>query len=318
MEFMPIFQRMVELFIIILVGYIIARLKIMNTDGKKSLSKLVLNVTMPCTILSSVLASDNLPEADRILQLLCIAFLSYIPLWILGIITPKLLGLKGSKHGIASFAILFGNVGFIGYPVTQAIYGNEALFYTSVFNMPFNLLCYSLGVYMLKKHNDTGEDVRFQFHLKNLITPALIASLLAILIALTKIRLPEVVCSPISLIGAITTPAALMIIGITLSEMKFREMFQSAKAYLFTIICVIISPLVTYLLFAPFTSGLTLRIAVILAAMPVATSGTMLCLEYKCDEKFMAQITFLTTLFTIITIPAIAVIMEKAEILFPL
>lgn len=313
MDFLPIFQKMVELFIIIIIGYIIAKAGVVNKQGKQVISKLVLTVTMPCTILSSVINSNSLPGPSEILSLLVIAFLSYVPLFLLALLTPRVLRLKGSKHGVASFAILFGNVGFIGYPVTQAIYGDEALFYTSVFNMPFNLICYSLGVYMLKKYNDNGdaESTKMTLNVRSLITPAFVASTIAIILALVSVKLPAVICEPVGLIGNITTPAALIVIGVTLSEMKVAEMFNNVKAYLVTIFCIIISPVITYLIFAPFTSGLALRIAVILAAMPVATSGTMLCVEHKCDEKFMAQVTFLTTLFTIVTIPVTAVILER-------
>jgi hypothetical protein len=90
--------------------------------------------------------------------------------------------------------------------------------------------------------------------------------------------------------------------------MPIAEMFNNGKAYLVTFISVIVTPVVMYLIFAPFTASdpLLLGETVIISAMPVATAGTMLCVEYGGDEKFMAQITFLSTLVSVVSIPVIA------------
>ena len=88
-------------------------------------------------------------------------------------------------------------------------------------------------------------------------------------------------------------------------------MSSNAKAYLFTIVSLIITPLVTFAIYRPFTQDdpMLLGVAVIISAMPVATAGTMLCVEYEGDEKLMAQVTFLTTVLSVITIPMLAVIL---------
>ena len=316
MNFLPIFQKMVELFLIIILGYFATKVGVMNQQGKQNFSKLVLNVTMPCTILSSVVNSTTLPGTKEILYTLLIALLSYVLLFVIAFLAPKIMGLSKQQKGVAFFALMFGNVGFIGFPVIDAIYGADAVFYASVFNMPFNLLAYSLGVYVLKKDSlAEGANNQSSLSLKKLfLTPALISSIVSILIALLKLNLPALLCEPIGIVGNITTPAALLIIGCTLAEMPVAEMFNNAKAYLVSFFCIIVSPALTLLVFHPFTSGITLKVAVIMAAMPVATAGTMLCVEHKCDEKFMAQITFLTTLLTVVTIPLCAVFMETLGI----
>ena len=311
MSFFPIFTKMVELFLILIIGYIAAKAGIINKDVKQAISKLILYVTMPCTILSSVINSTTLPGTSEIIYVLGIAFLSYVILFILALLTPKVLGLKESQVGVAFFAVMFGNVGFIGFPVTEAIYGRDAVFYASIFNMPFNLLAYSLGVYMLRKHSGNDDSGKIDLSFKKLfLTPALISSVVSIILALTKLSVPGIIGEPIGLVSNITTPGALIIIGAALAEMPFLQMFQDLKAHLLSFLCIVVSPAVTYLCFTPFTSGMPLKIAVLMAAMPVATAGTMLCVEHQCDEEFMAKGTFLTTLFTIPTIPCIAMLME--------
>ena len=103
---------------------------------------------------------------------------------------------------------------------------------------------------------------------------------------------------------------ALLIIGATLAQMKVSEMFGNVYAYVITAVNILISPAITYALFHPFlTDPMALRIAVIMDAMPVATTGTMLCVDLGGDEKFMAQMTFISTAATVFTIPIIAMLL---------
>jgi hypothetical protein len=329
MNFLSVFAKMVELFLIIILGYIATKIGVMNRTVKASLSKIILNISMPCTILASVMMADSLPGVSQILRLLAVSFLTYGVLFVLAKVTAFALRMKGSEKAAAEFGILFANVGFIGFPVTYAIFGESSTFYTSVFNMPFNLLCYSLGVYLIKKGNqeDMISEKKAGTVLENagnqesktkkslakatadlLLNPGLIAAVIGLVMALVAWQGPLLVGETCELVGGITTPGALLIIGAALAEMPIAEMFNNGKAYLVTFISVIVTPVVMYLIFAPFTASdpLLLGETVIISAMPVATAGTMLCVEYGGDEKFMAQITFLSTLVSVVSIPVIA------------
>lgn len=302
--------KMIELFIIILVGYGTSKLGVLNVQVKASLSRLILNVAMPCTILASVLTSETLPDATTIFRLLIVSFLTYIILFLLAKLTARVLRLKGTQKGAAEFGIMFSNVGFIGFPVTAAVFGSSAIFYTSVFNMPFNLLCYSVGILMLQNGNDGQKMDRtiLMDTVKKALNPGFFSAVIALALALMKFQGPAWIGDTTELIGGITTPGALLIIGMALAEMPVKDMFSNVKAYIFTVISVVVTPLVMYLIFRPFVSAdpLLLGVMTIISAMPVATAGTMLCVSYGGDEKFMAQVTFLTTLASVVTIPVFA------------
>ena len=319
MDFFPIFMKMVELFLIIVIGYVATKLNVMNPVIKTSLTKVILNIALPCTILASVMTTTNMPNNKEIFLSLGISFLSYGVFFVLSKIIPPLLRLKGRARAAAEFGIIFANVGFIGYPVTQAIFGMDCTFITCLFNMPFNLICYSYGVYILEKANisstSDSKNSSSSFSSKELakliINPALVASIICITMALLKISGPKFIGETLSTVGSITTPGALLIIGSALAQMKFTEMFNNIPSYLVSISCVVLTPLVIYGILFSFLQNypLILGEAVIISAMPVATSGTMLCVEHGGDETFMAQITFLSTLLSIITIPLIATIL---------
>jgi len=320
MDFFAVLQRMVELFLIIVIGYGVRKAGVINTEGRSVLSKLVLNISLPATILSSVMNASKLPETGELLMILLVAVLSYVVIFVFAFATPKILGVKKNQVGIYRFMMAFGNVGFIGFPVVDAIFGADAIFYASVFNLPFNVLCYSVGVAFVKQSAvgqaeasiaggaaSSAEKAGWKKYLGFLLTPCMIASVISVAMAFLQLKGPSWLGSTMSMVGGVTTPVALLIIGMALAEMPVKEMFLNPRIYLFSALRLLALPAVTYLLFRTFVSDpLLLGICTVISAMPVATSGTMLCMQYGSDEKLMAQGTFISTLFAIVTIPLVA------------
>lgn len=312
MNFISVLIKMVELFLVMIVGYIANKGKLFDREARLKVTKLVLNVTLPATILAAVMTQDNLPGASQIAQLLLVAAGSYLILFAGAFIFTKCLCVDQRQQGIYQFMFIFGNVGFIGYPVTQAIFGNRAVFYTSVFNLPFNLLVYSIGVGLIQKSAaDQTEGQTNKLSWKMLVSPCMIACYISLLMAFCNVQGPAFLGDTCDMIGDITTPAALMIIGSSLADMKIKEMFGNIRIYVFALLRLIIAPLLTFAIFRTWIQDeLLLGIAVIVAAMPVATNGTMLCLQYKGDEHLMAEGTFITTLLSMITIPLLAMAIQ--------
>lgn len=317
MDFFAVLQRMIELFLIIVIGYGVRKANVIGTEGRGILTKLVLNISLPGTILSAVMNASSLPESGELFMILLVAALSYVVLFAFAFVTPKLLGVKKEQVGIYRFMMAFGNVGFIGFPVIDAIFGAEAVFYTSVFNLPFNLLCFSVGAAFVKQSSrtaagqGTSEAAKEKWDAKKLIsllvTPCMIASVISVIMAFARLSAPEWLASTASMLGAVTTPVALLIIGMALAEMPVKDMFSNPRIYLFSALRLLALPAVTLLIFSTFVSDpLLLGICTVISAMPVATSGTMLCMQYDSDEKLMAQGTFISTLFAIVTIPIVA------------
>jgi predicted permease len=302
MNFSSVLFKMIELFIVIIIGYIGCKCKVLDKEARYKLSRIVLYITLPATILSSVLNQNELPQARQIVSLLVVAALSYVILFAAAFIFPKLLRIPKDKEGVYRFMFTFGNVGFIGFPVTEAIFGSSSIFYTAVFNLPFNLLVFSVGVTFLSKQKQ-------KISIGTFITPSMIASILAIILAFLDYKGPAIAGSLTEMIGSITTPAALMIIGSSLADMPVKDMFNNVRVYIFSLLRLIVVPLITYVVFGLFIKDtLLLGVTVIIAAMPVATNGTMLCLQYGGDEKLMAQGTFITTVLSIVTIPVLAML----------
>ena len=139
-----IVTQMIILFILVIIGYYLSKKKMMDADFDRKLSGLVINVTCPSLILSSVMG-DTLPDKEKILPLLVVGFATYVILIGLAFLLPRYLPVKSSDRGIYSFMLAFGNVGFIGYPIVASIFGASAVFYASILNFPSTLLIFVFG-----------------------------------------------------------------------------------------------------------------------------------------------------------------------------
>ena len=293
-----IVTQMITLVILVIIGYYLSKKKMMDADFDRKLSGLVINVTCPSLILSSVMG-DTLPDRKLILPLLIVGFVTYVLLIGAAFLLPRYLPVKSSDRGIYSFMLAFGNVGFIGYPIVASIFGSSAVFYASILNFPSTLLIFVFGTLFI-----SGGQGKMRFDWRTLYCPAMIASYLSILIVVTGWVPPRVISTPFILLGNVTVPAALLIIGSSIARVPIRRMFGNTAIYLMSVLRLMLVPLlILYLSRLCQVDETIANINVVLAAMPVASYGTLFCIQYQRGEVIMAEGTFLTTLLSVLSIP---------------
>lgn len=199
---------MVILLAIVLVGFVANKLGYMGGDFDKKLSALIVDITCPALILSSVMG-DTLPDRTLIPTLLIVSFLTYAVLLVLAVTLPKSYCNDPVLRGIHGFCIMFGNVGFIGYPIVASIFGHEAVFYAAILNVPNTLYIFTAGSSLI-----AGRQGSKPFNPKILVCSSMLAAYLAILIVALGIdNVPRFIAQPLTMIGNITVPGALLIIG---------------------------------------------------------------------------------------------------------
>ena len=293
---------MLILLAIVIVGYVAGKLKYMGGDFDRRLSNIIIDITCPALILSSTMGG-KLPDRSLILPLLGTSLLTYVLLTIAAWTLPRWLTKKSEDRGTVGFALMFGNVGFIGYPIVGAIFGHEAVFYAAILNVVNTLSVFTAGVMLVN-----GERQRMAFQSKILVSTPMISAYLAILIVALGIdNIPSVISQPITMIGGITVPGALLIIGSSMSRLSWRMMLGSGVVYVTTAFRLLILPLLLYIIFrAMGFDSLVVNINTLVIAMPVATYGTILCLRYGRDTALITEITFISTLLSVLTIPLVA------------
>ena len=142
-------EVMVILFIIVVLGYTLCKLSYMGDRFDQKLSSIVIDITCPALILSSVMGKE-LPDRTLILPLLGVGFLTYILLLVFGFWVPRLVSKNRDEQGMIGFALMFANVGFIGYPIVSSIFGPESIFYAALLNMPNTFFIFTAGVMLVK------------------------------------------------------------------------------------------------------------------------------------------------------------------------
>lgn len=292
---------MLTLFAIVVVGYVAGKLGYMGGTFDKRLSKLVIDITCPALILSSAM-TGQLPDRRLILPLLAISVVTYVLLTAIAWVLPRYLTQRKEWEGAMGFAIMFGNVGFMGYPVVASIFGHEAVFYAAVLNVVNTFAVFTVGTMLITGKGEV-DGPRFQ---KKVLysTPMLAAYLTMLIVALEIDQIPEFVSQPLTMIGNITVPAALLIIGSSMSNLPLRAMLGNRTVYLTTLMRLVIAPLIVFYMCTMLGfSSFVVNINTVVVAMPVATYGTILCLRHGKDTTFITEVTFFTTLLSMLTIP---------------
>jgi predicted permease len=294
-------SQMLVLFLIMLVGFCANRIGVMDGVTNRKLATLVLNVTLPATILSSSIVEGETMSSGQLVALLGAAFLCYVIFIAVSLAVPRLMGVAPECRGVYSFMMIFSNSLFLGIPVASALFGEIAVFYAALINIPFCLLLYTLGVALVAK-KDPGTTRKFQWKL--LFNPGAVAALLGLVLYALRVPVPGVLQETLSVLGKITTPGAMLIIGSTLAGIAAKNLFNDPKLYIACGVRLILFPALIRFAMAPLISDpAVLGTLVALAATPVGTNTTMVCMEYGGDYETASRGVFLSTLLSMVTMP---------------
>ena len=297
MEYSVLLQQIIIIFAIAAVGFFAAKCGIISENGNKTISKVILYLTLPAMIIASV--SDVPADFSRwdILEILLISTVSYIVLGLIGFIAPRLLNAERKDYGIYTFVTMFGNVGFMGFPILSAIFGPQAVFIAALFNLPMNLLCFTLGVLLVAPKGT-------KLQMKEFFTPSVVSSIIAPLLYPLPFTVPIAVYDGFSLLGSATIPLAMLMIGSSIARLPFKEIWNMPKLYLVSAIKLLVCPVALWLILKPFIHNpLFFGIAVVLAMMPSATNSTLLCIEYGGNELLASRCVCISTMLSALTIP---------------
>lgn len=295
MNLSTVFAKMAMLVLIMLLGYLCARIGITGPEFNQRVTPLMVKVLLPATILNSVLSVPDFSGRellDYILVMTVMVALQMLPAWFL----PRLMRTRSEDVGATRLVTAFGNVGFVGLPVVAAIFGDEMVFFASLCNIPFNLALYSCSAAQL---SPDGGRVRWQ----DVLNAPVIATLLSVVLLLSRIHVPAVIADTISTLAGATIPLSMLIIGTSLGAISVRAALTDWRVYAVSAVRLLVCPLLTWLVLRPFVSGVLLGISVLLAACPSAMLVTALCLQYERSDAFASKCIFLSTVLSAVTIP---------------
>lgn len=309
--------QMLILFTVVLLGAVARKLHLMNDDFDALLSKLVMTVTLPGMILNSVLGNSNLPDSQTIVMVMVYSTVLYIFVCLFAWVFVKVAyhGVPKPAQGAHAYLISFGNTGFIGFAVVGAIMGSDSVLYAAIYNIPYNVFLFSVGMLFIASTGDDGvaakKPVKEQLKAigKQLLSPCLISCFAAVALALFGITDDGYVGQTCNLLGQMTVPAAMLVIGSTLAKQPIKQMLNDGWSYLTSIMRLAVVPLLIFFIGGLFIHDpYILAVIVIESAMPAASSGIMMCLAYGGDTMTMSRGTFITTILSLVSLPLLAML----------
>ena len=303
MDFQVIATTMCSMIIIVIAGFVSHKRGIINEEFERKLSGFVIKVTCPALLISSTMG-DKMPDREHIPMLLLVSLLTYVILIPLAYIQPVLMRVKRDLRGMYSFMLTYSNVGFIGYPVVASIFGSDAVFYACILNVFNTITVFIWGVMFI-----SGENLKNGFRFRLFVSPAMIATYISVVIVILNLHTPKTIAMPLSILGNMTVPSSLIVIGAALAEIPTRKMVGTPHIFIMCFLKLLVLPLLVY--YAMIMIGIDTRISsinMILIAMPVASFGTMFCMQMGKDETTMSQGTFWTTLLSVVSIPLLAML----------
>ena len=300
--FSTVFSQVLVLFILILLGVIFAKTKLLKDSDVKAITDLVLYTVTPCVIIKSFVR-----EFDKtLLKNLIISFIAVFVAHIIFILVTKLLlhSKTANRQKVLQFGVIFSNCGFMSIPLLQAVLGDDGVFYGSTYIAVFQLFVWSFGIFQMG-----GKE--FITPKKLIINPGLIGFAVALVIFLLQIPVPKVIFEPISYLAALNTPLPMIIIGYHLANSNLLSGIKDLNLLFATVIKLVILPLIA--VFGFYLCGLrgTLPLALtICASAPTAAITTMFSTKFSRDTALSVRLVSVTTLLSIISMPLIVTLAQ--------
>lgn len=305
MDIMVVFQTMLKLFLLLVLGFVLFKYHIFDEYTNKKISALIVNVASPMLIISSIAGVEG-SNKSIVFLMIGAGILMYIGFIILGKIINRLFPFPKKDWPVYECMVVFANTGFMGYPVLLDVFGQEAVFYASLIHMAFNFFVYTYAIMCLTK----GDDSEFKLNFKQLLTPGIILIFVGIFIYLFDIQLPSVLMDTINSVGSLTAPLSMMMIGSSLAVYPIKDSFTDWRSYVFAFVRLMIVPFVTMIMCRLLhIDAYYANITIITNAMPVGSMVLMLATQYNANVKIVTRNIVVSTLLSVITIPIVVATM---------
>lgn len=298
-----ILNQTIIMLILIAVGVLCAKLKIISSDTNRELSKFVLQVVNPVVIFMSYQKEYE----TRLVKNLLITFaLSVLAFAVILAVAYIFVRKKDGRHTeVERFSSIYSNCAFMGIPLMSALFGDEGVFYLTAFITVFNLVVWTHGVIIISGEKNVKEVVKVFY------SPTMIAIVLGILTFFLKIKLPAVPESALNFIKEINTPMAMIVSGVTISATNVPKLLKNARLYFICLVKLIIIPAVLALVMSLFSVDEEVRMTVIVAAAsPPAAMCTLFCIKYNKNSVYASEIFTAGTILSVLTLPVIVKLTE--------
>ncbi|MBR3960835.1 MAG: AEC family transporter [Clostridia bacterium] len=295
-NFLTVAAQVLSLFIMITVGFILGKTKLLREEATPSISNLILYVATPAAILQAFLNEER--TIDKTVNLALVAVFAVVT-HLIGILIASLLikTKNADTTKVLRFGVVFSNCGYMSFPLQKALLGDIGVFYGAMYVAVFNLVMWSYGIALM------GRDKKLSLK-KVIFNPAVIAVIISVVLYLLQLKLPSVLSGAVSALSTLNTPLPMIIIGYYLSTSNLLGAVTDKRVYLTAFLRLIgIPAIMLALLLLLGVHGAPLIACTVAASAPIAAAGTMFSIKFGRDTMCSVNGVTLTTLLSIITMP---------------
>ena len=303
--------QMAVLLIVTAIGYVAAKLGYLDMNVKDKITSLLLNITLPCMIIAS---AGNLDASTLGIQVPLSLLLGAVAffLWVLvAFLFNVVFRVPKKQRPLYYFMSVCSNTSFIGIPVADALYGESAALLCSVFIMATSTLMYSVGIALLVGGGNGLSDQKSSKSqvlvvIRAVISPLTVSALLAIVLVFSGFKMPLLIQEPMDLVGSITPPVAMMLVGVIIANEKVGNVLREWRLYPYILIRQLLASAGVYVVLNFFINDpVLLGIFTVMFAMPVGSMAPMFCASYGKDAVLPAKGTILSTIASFAIVPCL-------------
>ena len=294
---MVLLEQATIMALLILLGFLCFKIKIIDDNSKKCLSAIALKVATPALIVMSFQKDFDPEKFHGLIYSLLLALITYVVAFVISYGFMR--GKQKDKTLIERFSLIYTNCAFMGIPLVQGLYGDDGVFYLTGYLVCFYLLVWTHGVIMMNNTESIGKSA-----LKALKSPALISIVVGVVFYLLQIKLPDMLSIACDYVGSLTTPLGMFVAGATIAQTNLKKTVLKPKLYIVSAVRLFLVPLAVILVFKllPYNE-LIMGVNLIAVSSPCAAIATMFAVTYNKDSCYAAELFAITTLLSIATMP---------------
>lgn len=295
----------IEIFLLIIVGLILSKTGLMSSSTRKQLTKIVLTIVLPCSIIQSFEIDVDSDLLVSCLMVFLVSILAQFVYWIFNLFLWK--NQTQDRRINLKYGTMVSNAGFMGMPLAQGVFGDIGLLYASIFLIPQRVCMWSYGLslYTISRKQDLIKNVLFH--------PCIIAIFIGIILMICRMfgfALPKAIDDTIGAIASCNTALSMIVIGGILSDVNIHDVFDKITLF-YSMIRLVILPLVLLVIVRIINiETLVSNVCVLLSGMPAASTTAMLAQTYDKDPAFSSKMVFVSTFISLITLPLLSVLLK--------
>ncbi len=294
------YSVVLALFVMLIIGFIARKTNIINDETSKVLSKIVIKIGQPFMILGAMVSVEF--STERLKNGFLVLGVSLLLHGLIAVVAyfavVKYKSLDERK--ISEFSTIFGNCGFVGFPLIHSVLGDEGLFYASFFIISFNLFLWTWGIAIFARKR-TDIKITPKSMLLNFGT---IPCIIGVLIYALQIPIPNFMSTAFDYLGGICTPLSMLITGALLGTATLKELFSDIKIYYDSFLKLFVSPIIaTIVCYILRLDNFYIIFMTLMFAMPTATSTVMFGELFEVEKRRAAILCGLTSLLSMLTMP---------------